>query len=132
MPRKIEVAALGVAIIGVGVALLAWLKPVPVVAFSNASNAPVQRVAANEKTPESTLKVSGTGAHVAVKVGISGSWYEGGSISATGANSVVYLPIGQRLKVTITGTGALVEIDSKLMPYVQVSNLATGADVVEI
>lgn len=132
MARRIEIAALGVALMGVGVALLAWLWPVPAVTYSGMPNIPVQRVVKHQVAPDSTLRVSGTGAHVVIKAGVSGSWYEGGSVSATNANSVIYLPVGQKLKVTITGTGALVEIDSKLMPYVQVSNLGAGANVVEI
>ncbi len=60
----------------------------------------------------------------------SDSTFVSSKISSPGSDSVVYLPLGQALKLEVSGTGAEVLIESELMPQIQVINTATGASVI--
>lgn len=79
-----------------------------------------------------TLFISGVGAKVEIKKGPQGVRYAGGEVAATNSEGVVYLPLGQPLVLSISGTGAEVRVQAELMPYIQVKNIATGAHVIEM
>jgi hypothetical protein len=128
MSKKIEISLAAAA---VAVSLAAWLFPIS--ASQSVSTAPslaqAKRPLLDRLLPTAVLQISGTGANVRIRKGPAGARYEGGEVSATGADSVVYLSPGQPLKLEVSGTGAEVLIESELMPHIQVTNTATGASV---
>lgn len=129
MSRKVEIA---IAFATLLVALGAWLFPTPTFQPGGGPNP----VAAGESwykklMPAKTLYVTGAGVRVEVLKGESGAEFRGGEVSEAGGESKIYVPLGQRLSLDISGTGALVVVESELMPYIQVSNHGTGAAVIE-
>lgn len=134
MPRKIELAMFSLAVAGLVVAFSAWRwpaepRPKDITALLSArtSQAPSPAI-----YPKASLLVSGSAAHVVIRVGLDGAWYEGGEVSSAGSNSTIYIPLGQRLSISLTGAASLIEIEAPLMPYVQVQNVGAAARVVEI
>lgn len=129
--RKFEVA---VALAGLIIGFAAWRwpatpKPEPVITPPAVSDIQSFR---SESRQEASLLVSGAAAHVIVRVGVEGAWYKGGTISSASSRSTVYLPLGQPLTIKLTGAASLVQVESPLMPYIQVENVAAAARVVEI
>lgn len=116
--RKIEIS---IALAGIGVALAAWLFPIS----ASQQSSPTGSSGASP----ATLLISGTGANVKVRKGPNGTTYVSSEISSAGSDSVIYLPLGQALKLEVSGTGAEVLIEAALMPQIQVISTATGASV---
>jgi hypothetical protein len=81
------------------------------------------------KHSQAHLIISGTGAEVAIKEGDPSLPYAGGVISSTGADQVVFIPKGQPLVVTLSGTGAELSIAGSISKQVTVNNSGTGANV---
>lgn len=129
MSRRTEIALAAAA---VAVSLAAWLFPG---ANSQSSATGPERAQRGRPLLERllatpVLQVSGTGSTVRIRKGSSDSTFVSSEISSPGADSVVYLPLGQALKLEVSGTGAEVLIEAELMPQVQVINTATGASVI--
>lgn len=136
MNRKLEVITATLTAIGVIVAIVAWIYPVSSPSALQNSDEQSSRASRSASLierllPDAVLSVSGTGAMVKIRKSQDGRRYGGGNVTATGATSVVYLPLGQSLRVEITGTGSVVAVESELMPYIQVNNVATGGKLIE-
>lgn len=56
------------------------------------------------------LVVSGSGVNLKIREGVSSSPYLGGEISSSGAEQVIYLPVGQALLLQVSGSGADIAI----------------------
>lgn len=78
------------------------------------------------------LVVSGAANHVRVLTGDPDDLYEGGSVSGAGTEATIHLPVGQRLRIETMGSGADIEIERKLMRYVDVMGTGSGTNVTEI
>lgn len=76
-----------------------------------------------------TLIVSGSGVNLKILEGVSSSPYTGGEISSSGAEQVVYLPVGQPLLLQVTGSGADIAIQPAIAPFVSISSSGSGTDV---
>lgn len=136
MKKRLEVITIILTMVGILVAIGAWLYPVSQGAPSR--DAGVRRNVLSgfdqlkeAALPTAVLSVTATGARVELRLGDDGRRYAGGYISETGGESVVYLPVGQRLNVEISGTGSIVAVQSELMPYLQMRNTGTGNKVIE-
>lgn len=135
MSRKVELGTLALTFVGLVVAVLAWQWPVigttsSVVPQETPYSSPFNTIK-EMVLPKAVLSVSGTGAKVEIRNGKNGVRYPGGEVSSTGSSSVVYLPLGQPLRLNVSGTGAKVAVASALMPYIEVNNVATGATIIE-
>ena len=83
----------------------------------------------NPSFKSANLVISATGASVSIKKSESGIPYSGGSITSTGSVQIIYLPKGQVLHVTISGTGAQLSVESSIAEQVQVKDTGTGSNV---
>ncbi len=131
MLSKYEKLTLTVAVASIAVSIIIWQFP-----KAGASNVSSESIAVvspfiDRVAPEATLIISGTGAKVEIKKTAAGIRYNGGEVSETAANSVVYLQIGQPLVINLSGTGAQASIDSELMPYITINNSSTGGKIIE-
>ena len=113
------------------VALGTWLFPM-------ASSSSVVDTASGNLTsfyqsllPNPELLVSGTGAEVKILIGSDDAPFLGGEVISTNAESTIYISRGQKINLKLTGTGAKVWVRSELMPYINVTNTASGGKVRE-
>ncbi len=77
------------------------------------------------------LQVSGTGVTLSIKEGDESIPLQSTAISSTGARQRVYLPKGQPLLLSLTGTGINVTIEKNVSPQVQVRDTGVGNTVSE-
>lgn len=127
MNRKLEYVVVSSGVIGTLVALLAWLFPMQPERISTA-----QINSAKEVYAPAELVISATGVYVQIKKGRSGRPYDGGNISGTGSQSIVYLPIGQSLHIKVSGTGVILGIERTIFEYVSIYDRGTGTQISEI
>ncbi len=131
MLKKSEKIGLYISSAGVIVAVLTWLFPISEMPSPPEFSASPSPNLIEETLPDAELSVSGTGAEVEIKKNNERIRYEGGAVTTTNGNLVVYLPIGQMLKVNLSGTNARVIVASELMPYIKANNTATGGKIIE-
>jgi hypothetical protein len=103
-------------------------------------NLPLQSRAAKQETQNTQatseandgmalLIISETGAEVTIMQGDPDFPYPGGVISSTGVEQVIFLPKGQALAVSLSGTGSELAIARSIAQQVTVNNSGVGADV---
>jgi len=75
------------------------------------------------------LIISATGSEITIKEGDPDFPYSGGVISSVAVKQVVFLPKGQLLVVSLSGTGAELAIARSISKQVTVNNSGVGAEV---
>lgn len=75
------------------------------------------------------LVISATGSQITILEGDPNFAYSGAVISAVAAKQVVFLPRGQPLVVSLSGTGAQLNIARSISKQVTVNNSGVGAEV---
>lgn len=79
-----------------------------------------------------TLFVSGANAEVKILIGPDDAPFSGGQVSSANAESKIYVSRGQKINLKLTGANAKVWVQSELMPYINVTNLASGGKIREL
>ena len=79
-----------------------------------------------------TLFVSGANAEVKILIGPDDAPFSGGQVSSANAESTIYVSRGQKINLKLTGSNAKVWVQSELMPYINVANLASGGKIGEL
>lgn len=131
MLSRYEKLTLSVAVVGIAVTIIIWQFP-KAGAYSPLPEGVSPTPSLMDRVrPDAVLTISGTGAQVQIKKTTAGKRYNGGEVSETSANSIIYIQIGQPLVINLSGTGAQASIDSDLMPYMTINNSATGGKVIE-
>ena len=105
--------------------------PVNLTLPSLAAKQDTQNAQATSATNDGTahLIISGTGVEVTIMQGDPDFPYPGGVISSTAVEQVIFLPKGQALAVSLSGTGAELVIARSIAQQVTVNNSGVGADV---
>lgn len=93
-----------------------------------------QRIQNTQATPvinggTAHLIISATGTEVTIMQGDPDLPYAGGVISSTALEQVIFLPKGQALAISLSGTGAELVIARSIAQQVTVNNSDVGADV---
>lgn len=86
----------------------------------------------NDNPEDARLVISGSGNHVRIMAGAPGGFYQGGTVSGSGTDATIHLPVGQHLSIETIGSGTDIEIEKKIMRYVDIVGTGAGTDVSEI
>ncbi len=77
-----------------------------------------------------TLTISATNSDIEIHEGDSDIPYQGGVISSTGSDQIIYLPKGQPLIVNLLGTNSDLKISKSIADQISVNNSGTNSDVI--
>jgi hypothetical protein len=105
--------------------------PAPSVQVTNETAHPLSSSIKETVSSKAVLLISGARASIEIRKEEGGIRYPGGEISSADSSSIVYLPLGQPLKLSINAAGAKVAIHSELMPYIEVDNASAGSAIIE-
>ncbi|RUM91964.1 MAG: hypothetical protein DSZ27_04805 [Thiomicrospira sp.] len=79
-----------------------------------------------------TILILGSGTKLTIKKGSKSIPLSGGTLSSSGTEQTLYLPLGQRLNLNIFGSGADIGIEKEVMQFITVTSNASGTNVFEL